>query len=177
MFLGSVGQETAESQDADRGIDAESSLKGTGARLYSFNDEVFYFGAGITRLTGDLDICQLSLCISADARRTRFFGEIGKTFGQWTPFIGTSFTNWEVESDDESESDETWGLNAGLWIELDTFKVRGALTDLDDNDNRAILGGLLFQMHNNYVVGTEIGMLLDDEIDEFRFSLQFGKTF
>lgn len=177
VILGTFEQESAESEDADRGIEAESSLNGFGARLYNFKDEGLYFGVGFTHLNGDLDICQLALCISADASRTRFFGEIGRAFGQWLPFIGTSFNKWEVEAVDESESDETWGLNAGLWLEQDTFILRGALTDLDDSDNRAISGGLLFQMDNNFVFGTEIGMLLDDEVDEFRFSLQIGRVF
>lgn len=177
VILGSFEQESAESEDGERGIDAESSLTGFGARLYQFSDEGLYFGAGFAQLSGDLDICQRSLCLSADASRTRFFGDIGKGFGQWTPFVGTSFSSWEVEAPGASESDETWGINAGLWLELDTFKLRGALNHLDDSDNRAISGGLLFQMDNKFALSAEIGMLLDDEVDEFRISLQFGRTF
>lgn len=177
VILGSFEQESAESEDAERNIDAESSLTGFGARLYQFSTEGLYLGAGFSHLTGDLDICQLTLCLSADASRTRFVGEIGKDFGQWTPFIGTSFSSWEVDAPGESESDETWGVNAGLWLELDTFKLRGALTHLDDSDNRAVSGGMLFQMDNNFALSAEIGMLLDDEVDEFRISLQFGRSF
>ncbi|MXZ44931.1 MAG: hypothetical protein F4Z01_08185 [Gammaproteobacteria bacterium] len=177
VILGSFEQESAESEDGERGIDAESSLTGFGARLYQFRDEGLYLGTGFAQLSGDLDICQRSLCLSADASRTRFFGDIGKSFGQWTPFIGTSFSSWEVEAPGQSESDETWGVNAGLWLDLDTFKLRGALSHLDDSDNRAISGGLLFQMENKFTLSAEIGLLLDDEVDEFRISLQFGKTF
>ncbi|MYD45133.1 MAG: hypothetical protein F4W92_02105 [Gammaproteobacteria bacterium] len=62
-------------------------------------------------------------------------------------------------------------------MELDTFKLRGAVVNLDDEDNRAIFGGLLFQMDNNFALGAEFGMLLDDEVDGFRFSLQIGRKF
>ena len=178
VILGSFEQESAESEDTERGIDAESSLTGFGARLYNFRDEGLYLGAGFAHLTGNLDICQLPLCISADASRTRFFGEIGMELGRWTPFIGSSFSSWEVEAPGESDSDETWGLNAGVWLGLDSsFNLRGVLTHLDDSDNRAISGSLLFQTGNNFVFGAELGTLLDDEVDEVRISLKFGRIF
>lgn len=177
VILGSLVQESAESEDTARGIDAESSLTGFGVRFYNFRDEGLYLGAGFVRLTGDLDICQLPLCISADASRTRFFGEIGMELGRWTPFIGTSFSSWEVEAPGESDSDETWGLNAGVWLGLDSFNLRGVLTHLDDSDNRAMSGSLLYQTGNNFVFGAELGTLLDDEVDEVRLSLKFGRIF
>lgn len=177
VILGSLVQESAESEDIAPCIDAESSLTGFGARIYNFRDEGLYLGAGFAHLTGDLDICQLPLCISADASRTRFFGEIGMELGRWTPFIGTSFSSWEVEAPGESDSDETWGLNAGVWLGQDSFNLRGVLTHLDDSDNRAMSGSLLYQTGNNFVFGAELGTLLDDEVDEVRFSIKFGRFF
>lgn len=175
VILGSFEQETTEAEDAVSS--AESTLNGFGARFYNFKDEGLYLGAGFAQLTGDLDLCVLSNCISADSSGTIFSGEIGRDLGQWTPFVGASFSSSEVEILGESESDETWGLNVGLWLELDTFKLRGALTDLDDSDSRAIFGGLLFQMDNNFILGAEVGTLLDSELDGFRLSLQFGRVF
>ena len=48
---------------------------------------------------------------------------------------------------------------------------------MDDSDNRAISGAILFQMDNNCIFGAEFGKLLDDEVDEIRISLQFGRVF
>ena len=175
VILGSFEQETLEEEDDVSSV--ESTLNGFGARFYSFTDEGFYLGAGFSQLTGDIDLCVETVCVSADSSGTMFSGEVGRDLGQWTPFIGASFSSSEVEIFGESESDETWGLNAGLWLELDTFKLRGALTNLDDSDNRAVFGGVLLQMDNNFAFGAEFGMLLDSEVDGFRFSLQIGRTF
>ena len=179
IILGSFERETSEADSTMLGVtlSAEATLNGFGARLYNFKEEGLYLGAGFNFVTGDADICADSVCISGDASGTGFAGEIGRNFGQWTPFVGASFTSSEIEFAGESESDETWGLNAGMWVELDTFKLRGAVVNLDDEDNRAIFGGLLFQMDNNFALGAEFGMLLDDEVDGFRFSLQIGRKF
>ena len=63
------------------------------------------------------------------------------------------------------------------WLELDSFNLRGVLNHLDDSDNRAISDAILFQMDNNCIFGAEFGKLLDDEVDEIRISLQFGRVF
>lgn len=175
VILGSFERETSEA--ADNVSSAEATLNGFGARFYNFQDEGFYLGGGFASVTGDTDLCVLSECVSVDTTGSVFTGEIGRDLGQWIPFVGASFSSSEVEILGASESDETWGFNAGLWLELDTFKLRGAVLNLDDSDNRAVTGGLLFQMDNDFAIGAEIGMLLDSEVDGFRLSLQFGRKF
>ena len=175
VVLGSFERETAE---ADDGVsNAETTLNGFGARLFNFKDEGFYLGASFAHLTGDSDLCVGSDCVTVDATGTVFSGEIGRDMGQWIPYVGLSFTSSEVDFMGTTDSDETVGLNAGMWLELDTFKIRGAVVNLDDEDNRAVFGGFLFQMDNNFALGAEFGMNLDDEVDGFRFSLQFGRQF
>ena len=175
VILGSFEQESTEAGEA--GVDAESTLRGFGARLFNFEDSGLYYGASFAHLTGDSEFCVLSNCASFDSTGTLFSGEIGRDLGQWIPFVGTTFYSAEVEAFGESESDESWGLNAGLWLELDTFKLRATINDIDDSDSRSITGGILFQMDNNFAFGAEVGMLLDDEVDGFRFSLQIGRVF
>ena len=175
VFLGSFEQESAEAEEED--IDAESSLSGFGARLFNFKDSGIYYGLGFAQLTGDSDLCALSDCVSFDSTSTLFSGEIGRDLGQWIPFVGTTYYGTEIEALGQTETDESWGLNAGLWLELDTFKLRASINDLDDGDSRSIAGGFLFQMDNSFAIGAEIGKLLDDEVDGFRFSLQIGRTF
>ena len=175
IILGSFERETAEADDDVSS--AETTLNGFGARLFNFKDEGFYLGASFAFLTGDSDLCVGSDCVSGDATGTMFSGEIGRDMGQWTPFVGVSFTSTEVEFMGMTDSDETFGINAGMWLELDTFKVRGAVVNLDDEDNRAVFGGILFPVSTNFTVGAEFGMNLDDEVDGFRFSLQIGRKF
>ena len=175
VFLGSFEQESTEAEEGV--VDAESSLSGFGARLFNFKDSGLFYGLSFAHLTGDSDLCALSVCVSLDSTGTLFSGEIGRDLGQWIPFVGTTFYSAEVEAFGESESDESWGLNAGLWLELDTFKLRATINDIDDSDSRSITGGLLFQMDNDFAFGAEVGMLLDDEVDGFRISLQIGKVF
>ena len=177
VILGSFEQESAEVAEAEEDVDAESSLSGFGARLYNFRDEGLYYGASFANLTGDSEVCALTICVSVDSTATLFSGEVGRDLGQWIPFVGTTFYSTEIEAFGESESDESWGLNAGLWLELETFKLRATINGIDDSDSRSINGGILFQMDNKFAFGAEIGMLLDDEVDGFRFSLQFGRSF
>lgn len=186
VMLGSFEQETAERAEA--GFKGESTLSGYGARVFNFIDEGLYLGAGFAQLTGEIDICLLSDCETVgDATKTMFSGEIGRDFGQWIPFVGASFSSTETEEtlfgDGFTESEGTFSLTAGLWLELDTLKLRGALTDLDDNDSVDVSGGLLFEggllfpMDNDFALGAEFGMLLDSEVDGFTFSVQFGRKF
>ena len=179
FILGSFDRESTEAESSMLGVtlSAESTLNGFGARLFSFKDEGLYLGGGFSFMQGDSDLCVGSDCLSADATQTMFSGEIGRDMGQWTPFVGFNFSSTEVELLGETDSDEITGLSAGLWLELDTFKLRGAVNSLDDEDNRSIHGGLLFQMDNKFVFGADFGMLLDDEVDGFRFSLQIGRSF
>ena len=156
---------------------AESTLSGFGARFYNFRDEGFYLGAGFSQRTGDFELCALSDCSTVDSTETMFSGEIGRDLGGWTSFIGASFTSSETEFIGRTESDENLGLYAGLWLDFDNYKLRGAMTDIDDSDNRAVFGGLLFQMDNNFAFGAEVGLFLDSEADGFKFSLQFGRVF
>ncbi len=179
FILGSFDRESTEAESSLLGVtlSAEATLNGFGARLFSFKDEGLYLGGGFSFLQGDTDLCVGSDCMSADTTQTMFSGEIGRDLGQWTPFVGFNFSSTEVDLMGETDSDEITGLSAGLWLELDTFKLRGAVNSLDDEDNRSIHGGLLFQMDNKFVFGADFGMLLDDEVDGFRFSLQIGRSF
>lgn len=175
IILGSFERETAEADDEI--ASAETTLNGFGARLFNFKDEGLYFGAGFAFLTGDSDLCVGSDCVTGDTTGTMFCGEIGRDMGQWTPYVGLTFSSSEVDFMGTTDSDETVGVSAGMWLELDTFRVRGGVVNLDDEDNRAVMGGFLFQMDNNFAVGAEFGMSLDDEVDGFRFSLQIGRKF
>ncbi|MYD46509.1 MAG: hypothetical protein F4W92_09165, partial [Gammaproteobacteria bacterium] len=90
IILGSFERETSEADSTMLGVtlSAEATLNGFGARLYNFKEEGLYLGAGFNFVTGDADICADSVCISGDASGTGFAGEIGRNFGQWTPFVG-----------------------------------------------------------------------------------------
>ena len=103
--------------------------------------------------------------------------EVGWDLGQWTPFIGAFMSNLEEELNGFGTNDETSGFNAGFWVDFDAFKLRGAMTDIENSDNRKLSGGLLFQMDNKFTVGAELGVLLDVQEDRFRFWLQFGRSF
>ncbi|MCY3541450.1 MAG: hypothetical protein OXH31_06040 [Gammaproteobacteria bacterium] len=175
IMLGSFERETAEAEDDMSS--ADTTLNGFGARLFSFKNEGIYLGAGFSYLTGDSEYCVGTNCVSADATGTSFFGEIGRGMGHWTPFVGLSFTSSEVDLMGESDSEETWGLSAGLWLQVDTFLLRGAVLNLDDEDNRAISGGVLFPVSTNFTLGGEFGMNLDSEVDGFKLSLQIGRKF
>ncbi|MXZ56435.1 MAG: hypothetical protein F4227_03065 [Gammaproteobacteria bacterium] len=177
VFLRSLVQESTESVVAERGIDAESSLTGIEARFYNFRDRGINSGARFAHLTDALDICQPPLCRAANASRTRFYSEIGRDLSQWTPLIDMSVAGSVADSSKESDSDETWGINAGVWFENETLKLRGALTDVGDSDNREIFGNFLFKFGNNYVFGAEGGLLLNEAEDRFSVSLQIGKVF
>lgn len=175
VILASFERESADADDIVSS--AETTLNGFGIRFYNFGNRELYFGAGFTQSSGDFELCVLQECDTGDTSATLFSGEVGRNLGSWTPFVGANFTSAEVEILGFTESDESWGLNAGLWLDLDTVKLRGAITDLDDSDSRAVFGGFLYQMDNSFALGAVFGVLLDSEVDGFRFSLQFGRKF
>ncbi|MYC24301.1 MAG: hypothetical protein F4X56_00110 [Gammaproteobacteria bacterium] len=179
IVIGSFEQESTEAESILHRVTVseESTLNGFGARIFDFRDEGLYIGAGFSFVTGDSDLCEGSDCVSVDATRTGFFGELGRNFGRLTPFFGASFDSKEIDGGGHTDSDEPFGINAGFWLELDKLKIRGAGVYLDDEENRAITGGFLFQMDNKFALGAEFGMLVADEVDGFRFSLQFGRKF
>ena len=104
-------------------------------------------------------------------------GEAGMSFGRWTPFVGASYTSVVEDAGGISFGDRNWGLNAGVWFEQETFKLRGVLTNVNDSEEREIFGNILFRFGNDYVVGAEGGLLLNDAEDRMSFSLQIGKFF
>lgn len=178
VLIGSIERERTERDDS--AFDSLSIKNGFGARIYGFRDSGLYVGAGFAHLKGD-SVCELARpikhCTSADVVKTRIFGEIGREIGNWTPFVGTSLSRLEVEARGESKSEEGLGINVGLWLELDRLKLRGAITDLDESDNRAISGNLLVRLKNNYFLGIETVEPLRDESNGYGWSIQFGKTF
>lgn len=175
ITLATFEYETTES--GQFGLTAESTLSGFGARFYNFRDVGFYWGATFVQRTGDFEVCVLSDCSTGDETVTVFSGEFGRDLGGWTSFVGASFTSSETEFMSSTASDETWGLYAGLWLDFEDYKLRGTMTDLDNADNRAVHGGLLFQMDNNFALGAEIGFFLERDVDAFKISLQFGRVF
>lgn len=116
--------------------------------------------------------------MSAEINEMVIFGEIGKSLGHWTPFIGASYTGAEETLHGLSSADNSLGFNAGVWFENESFKLRGALTDLENSDNREIFGNILFKFGEKYVFGAEGGLLLNNDAeDRFSFSLQIGRSF
>ncbi|MYD45134.1 MAG: hypothetical protein F4W92_02110 [Gammaproteobacteria bacterium] len=173
-----------EHETADRDhfiLGQESSKNGFGIRFFEFRDSSLYLGSELSYLSGDLEY-QLEFQtprtnVSAEITELKGSGEVGWSFGHWTPFIGSSLTSSKRKIHGVSHSNDTWGLNAGVWFENETFKLRGALTDVEDSDNREIFGNILFKFGKNYVFGAEGGLLLNDAEDRFSFSLQVGKVF
>lgn len=179
IILGSYERELAEHnfEVARIGIESNFSFDGLGARLFNFEEKGLYLGASFAFRFGDQEYCVWSNCRFYDANQTLLSGEIGWDLGQWTPFIGTSFTRSEVKYPLGSDVDETWGFNAGTWLELNTLKLRGAVTDLDDEDKRSVLCGLMFDVDNTFILGAEFEMLLDRDRDRYSFSFQIGRSF
>ena len=175
VILGSFERQTEEAEVDYFGFFFKSTANGIGLQFLNFVDSGLYLGAEFSHLTGDSEACVGPQCVSADTdfNHTMFSGKIGRNFGDWTPFVGASYNN--TESDGESV--DGWGLDVGSWLRLDPFKLHGTITNVDDEDVRGISSGLLFQMNNTWVLGAEIGTLLDSELDVFSFSLQLGRTF
>ncbi|MYD46508.1 MAG: hypothetical protein F4W92_09160 [Gammaproteobacteria bacterium] len=193
IIFGSLERESETEEFNTLGVDIEETdtLHGFGAQWFKFRDEGIYQRERFTVLTGDRQACLLETCNSFDTRKVIYSQEVGIEIGQWIPFVGMSLalSKVEFETDTDSEFELTKGLIAGTWLKLDTFVLRVAVlnfndkdnrvisTTFDDEDNRTISGGLLFQMDNNFVLGAEIGMLLDSKEDGFSFSLQIGRSF
>ena len=200
LILGSFERLTEEFDEplfGDFTTNYESTLNGFSARLYWFQDNGLYSGVGLSYMTGDVDVCVPSNCASVDTTVTMFSSEIGWDLGQWIPFVGA--TRSQTVSDEESEflrlivdgeyifgfnpgswverTADPYYLNIGLWLELDTFKVRGALNIWDESETPSVSGGVLYQMDNEFAVGAEFEVNLDSEANRFRFSLQFGRSF
>ncbi|MYC24450.1 MAG: hypothetical protein F4X56_00860 [Gammaproteobacteria bacterium] len=175
VILGTFEQETAESENFL--LSSESSQSGYGLRFYNFKEWGFYYGGSLAQLSGERDLCAPVSCVTVDISATTFSAEIGMDFGEWTPFAGASFSSAKDELSGFSYSDDAWSFSAGVWFKFDKFKIRGAMTNIDNSDNQTIIGGFLYQMDNNYVLGAEVGMLLNENVDGFKFSLQFGRAF
>ena len=179
IILGSYERESSEHnyEIVRVGIESNFTLDGVGAKLFNFKDNGLYLGVGFAYLFGDREFCVWSTCSFYDANETLLSGEIGRALGQWTPFVGTSFTRTEIKYPHDNNVEETWSVNAGMWFEFNTFKLRGAVTDLEDEENRSIFGGLMFEVDNTYIVGAEIEVLLDNDKDRYSFSFQIGRSF
>lgn len=48
---------------------------------------------------------------------------------------------------------------------------------MNDHENRAISGALLFQMEHNFISGAVFKSLLDQEVDEIRFHVNLVEFF
>ena len=177
-------------------VSRESTMNGFSLKVHRFQNDGLYGGISLNYMAGDVDVCLESLCTSVDTTYFMYSAELGLDLGQWIPFVGGTWTNTSIElnefgyffgdSDDyygfnpgyvvESTAD-TFGFNTGVWLELDTFKVRGALNFMDESERIGVSSGVLFQLENNYAVGADLEILLDNGADGFRFSIQFGRSF
>ena len=185
IFLSSYEHETA---DRDHFIlSQESSQNGVGLRFFEFRDSNLYWGVGFSYATGNREY-QLepewwhegqtsSTPTSYEINEVIVSGDVGRSFGNWTPFIGASYTTREESLYRFSLADNTWELNAGVWFENEMFKLRGALNDFDNSDNRQIFGNILFKFGENYVFGAEGGLVLNDAEDRVSFAIQLGRSF
>ena len=196
IILGSFERLTKESDAPYWGdnVTTESTMNGFSAKLYWFRDNGLYRGIGLGYVTGDVDVCLESNCSPADTTVSMFTSEIGLDLGQWIPFVGGTWVSTQAEETHHlfwnseislgfyphsvvDQSAEPFYLNIGLWRELDTFKVRGALNIWDESERIGVSGGVLYQMDNEFAVGAKFEVSLDDEANRFRFSLQFGRSF
>ncbi|MYD46364.1 MAG: hypothetical protein F4W92_08435 [Gammaproteobacteria bacterium] len=196
FILGSFERltETSDAPFLGDNVSVESTLNGISGTLYLSQNDGFYSAIGLGHMVGDSDVCVQSNCASVDTKFTTFSCEIGWNLGKWIPFVGPTWTQaggentevllWDSENNlghyphiVVERSADPFYLKIGLWLELDSFKVRGFLTGLDDSDTRGVSGAVLYQMENKFVVGAEFNVLLDSEADGFRFSLQFGRSF
>lgn len=193
IIFGSLDRESEKDDFNTLGIDIEETdtLHGFGVQWFRFSDGRIYQRDKLTVLIGDREACFLGTCNSFDARKFTYSQEIGVEIRRWIPFFGMSLgvSKIEFETNTDSELEVTKGLIAGTWLKLDAFKLRVAVANFDDKDNRVfstnynaednrvITGGLLFQLDNNIVLGVEVGTLLDSEEDGFSFSLQIGRSY
>ena len=178
FFLLTHDRATAE---ADTGVfSADTTLKGAGFRLFSFQDDGLYIGLGISLVSDNSksEICVSGPdCVWSYSAEASSFVEIGGDIGRWTPFVGLSFTRSEAHLMDEYDREDARGLGAGSWLQFDTFLLRGVVDYLDDEDYRAISVGVLFPIRTNLTLGGEIGLNLDSKLDGFKISIQIGRSF
>ncbi|MYD46491.1 MAG: hypothetical protein F4W92_09075 [Gammaproteobacteria bacterium] len=178
VILGSFERQTEEFEMEYFGFSFETSWNGFGVQFLNFVDSGYYFAGKFSHLSADTDICVGSQCVSPDTDtiQTVFSGEIGWNYRNLTPFFGLSFFNEESEGETVDYS----GFITGAWLDFDTFKLRGAITSIDQTEftNARIWfsGGLLYQMDNNWAFGAEIGMETDGDGNGFRFSLSLGRS-
>ncbi|MCY3540484.1 MAG: hypothetical protein OXH31_01035 [Gammaproteobacteria bacterium] len=197
VILGSLERLTEEYDDPYVSVSLESAVNGFSAKFYRFQSYGLYTGLDLVRMTGDIDVCfqsNPSNCSQVDVKVTMFSAEFGWALGRWIPFVGRTFSQTTGEEtgialiDSENRfgvnpssvverTADKGGRNIGLWIERDTFKVKGALKSVDGNEPMSVSGGVLFQMDNKFAVGAEFEIQLDSEAEGFRFSLQFGRSF
>ena len=187
FILGTFGQVTVDSEDFRFRSSLESKSVLYGANFYNFKDESYYLGASFASLSGDVDVCSEvwfiapgdfdQICFSGDSSATSFGGEIGWNFDYYTPFIGVKYYTGEIEVFRQSESDDEWSIDGGIWLTLDKVKLRGAVYSIEDSDSRSIAGGFLYQMDSDFVFGATAEFLLDSDIDGMSFTLSFGRAF
>ena len=198
VILGSLERLTEEYDYPYLSVSLESTVNGFSAKFYQFRPYGLYMGLGLVRMTGDVDVCfqsNPSICSSVDAKVTMFSMEFGWDLGHWIPFVGETISQTTGEQtglalfDDENKvgvnpssvverAEDRSERYIGLWLERDTFKVRGALNNiLDESEPMSVSGGVLFQMDNKFAVGAEFEILLDSKAEGFQFSLQFGRSF
>lgn len=93
------------------------------------------------------------------------------------PIYRCIFHTAEIELLGETPSDDASSFTAGLWLDFENVKLRGAITTFEEGDSRTASGGLLYQVQYNFVVGAEFELLLEDETDGFGVSVHFGRSF
>ena len=83
---------------------------------------------------------------NTDFSQTIFSGEMGWSYGDWTPFFGMSF----FDEESEGETADYSSFAAGAWLAFDAFSLRGALTKTKQTDFKSsrtwVSGGFLYQM-------------------------------
>lgn len=178
VILGSLELHTEDAEVAHGGTTIKSSLNGFGVQFLRFADSGYYFGGNFSRLSGASESCVRSQCLpsNTDFSQTIFSGEMGWSFGDWTPFFGMSF----VDEDSTGESADYSSFTTGAWLAFDAFRLRGAITktqQTDFSDSRTwVSGGFLYPMRNEWAVGVDFGSEIEGDRDGFRLSFQFGRN-
>ncbi len=178
VILGSLELHTEDVEIEHAGTSVKSALNGFGVQFFRFADSGYYFGGKFSRLTGDSESCVRSHCLpsNTDFSQTIFSGEMGWSYGDWTPFFGISF----VDEDSRGESADYSSFTTGAWLAFDAFRLRGAITKTqltDFSSSRTwVSGGFLYPMANDWALSADFGTEIQGDRDGFRFSFQFGRT-